>query len=170
MPASYNEGVQSQLDKLPGMTLAAWQQRPESTGFVKARSSDPLIAPEIQPNYLTAKIDQDVFIAGLRLVRELINTKHIKPYCEKEIYPGKDINTDQEFLNIARQRGTTAFHMIGTYRMGPKNDLGTVVDDTLTVKGISNLRVADASIMPTMPSANTNAACFLTGEKAAELI
>lgn len=170
MPASYREGVQSQLDEQPGMTLAAWQQRPESTGFVKAHSADPFEAPEIQPNYLLAVKDQEVFVAGLRLIRKLTSTKHMQPYCEKEIYPGLDITTDQDFLNTARERGTTAFHMMGTCRMGQKHDPATVVDDTLSVKGISNLRVADASIMPTMPSANTNAACYLIGEKAAELI
>ena len=94
----------------------------------------------------------------------------MQPYCEMEIYPGSDITTDQEFLNTARERGTTGFHMIGTCKMGAKHDPKTVVDDTLFVKGINNLRIADASIMPTMPSANTNAACYLIGEKAAELI
>ena len=170
MPASYKEGVQSQLDEHPGMTLAAWQQRPESTGFVKARSANPFEAPEIQPNYLSAVTDQEVFVAGLRLIRKLTSTKYMQPYCEMEIYPGSDITTDQEFLNTARERGTTAFHMMGTCRMGAKHDPTTVVDDTLFVKGISNLRIADASIMPTMPSANTNAACYLIGEKAAELL
>ena len=152
------------------MTLAAWQQRPESTGYVRARSSDPFQAPEIQPNYLSSHIDQDVLLAGLRLIRELINTEHMRRFCELETYPGFHITSDEDLLYTARARGTTAFHMIGTCRMGLENDASTVVDDTLRVKGLLKLRIADASIMPTMPSANTNATCFMIGEKAADLI
>ncbi len=170
MPASYKEGVQSQLDICPGMTLAAWQQRPESTGYVRARSSDPFQAPEIQPNYLSSLIDQDVFVAGLRLIRRLVSTEYMQPFCDQETYPGLDVTSDEDLLNTARARGTTAFHMMGTCRMGPKNDESSVVDDRLRVKGLSKLRIADASIMPTMPSANTNATCYMIGEKAADLI
>ena len=170
MPASYKEGVQSQLDERPGMTFAAWQQRPESTGYVRARSSDPFQAPEIQPNYLSSHIDQDVLIAGLRLIRQLVGTEYMRLFCELETYPGIDIASDQGLLNTARARGTTAFHMMGTCRMGPENDASAVVDDALRVKGLLKLRIADASIMPTMPSANTNATCYMIGEKAADLI
>ena len=170
MPASYKEGVQSQLDECPGMTLAAWQQRPESTGYVRALSSDPFQAPEIQPNYLSSHIDQDVLLAGLRLIRQLVDTEDMRRFCELETYPGFDITSDEALLNTARARGTTAFHMMGTCKMGPKNDASTVVDDNLRVKGLLKLRIADASIMPTMPSANTNATCYMIGEKAADLI
>ena len=170
MPACYREGVQSQLDELPGMTLAAWQQRPESVGYVKAKSSNPFVAPQIQPNYLSAEIDQIVLLAGLKLVRQLMHAKPMQPYFDGEIYPGPDVQSDDELLETARERGTTTFHMMGTCRMGPKNDPSAVVDPQLRVHGLSGLRVADASIMPTMPAANTNAACYLIGEKAADLV
>ena len=170
MPASYKEGVQSQLDDQPGMTLAAWQQRPESTGFVKARSPDPFEPPEIQPNYLSATSDQQVLLSGLKLVRKLMHSDVMKPYFGGEIYPGETIQSDEDLLNTARERGTTTFHMMGTCRMGPAHDPSAVVDHQLKVRGMQGLRIADASIMPTMPAANTNAASLLIGEKAGQLL
>ena len=170
MPASYKEGNQSQLDDEPGITLAAWQQRPESTGYVKARSSDPFEAPEIQPNYLTAPTDRRVLLAGLKLARQLMRTAPMMPYFNGEIYPGEAVQSDADLLATARERGTTTFHMMGTCRMGPEQDQTAVVDHMLRVRGLENLRVADASIMPSMPAANTNAAAMVIGEKAADLI
>ena len=170
MPASYKEGVQSQLDDQPGMTLAAWQQRPESTGTVRARSPDPFEPPEIQPNYLSAPEDQQVLLAGLKLVRQLMRSAPMQPYFDGEIYPGDAIQSDEDLLNTARERGTTTFHMMGTCRMGPSQDPTAVVDHQLRVRGLEGLRIADASIMPTMPAANTNAACLLIGEKAGALL
>ncbi|MEP0943905.1 MAG: GMC family oxidoreductase N-terminal domain-containing protein [Rhizobiaceae bacterium] len=170
MPASYKEGVQSQLDDQPGMTLAAWQQRPDSTGYVRARSSDPFAQPIIQPNYLSAASDQRVLLSGLKLVRQLMRSEAMKPYFDGEIYPGELIQSDGELLNTARERGTTTFHMMGTCRMGPAHDATAVVDHQLKVRGVDGLRIADASIMPTMPAANTNAACLLIGEKAGALL
>ncbi len=170
MPASYREGHQSQLDGEPGMTLAAWQQRPESLGTVRARSSDPFAAPEITPNYLSSEVDRRVLLAGLRLVRKLMRTGAMRPFFAGELYPGEDVQSDEDLLNTARERGTTTFHMIGTCRMGPGHDKSAVVDHRLRVRGIQGLRVADASIMPTMPAANTNAAALMIGEKAADII
>lgn len=170
MPASYKEGHQSQLDDAPGVTLAAWQQRPDSVGFVRARSSDPFSAPEIQPNYLSASSDRKILLAGLRLARALMRTRPMAPFFEREIYPGDAVQSDAELLECAKDRGTTTFHMIGTCKMGPESDPAAVVDPCLRVLGIAGLRVADASIMPTMPAANTNAATLLIGEKAADLI
>ena len=170
MPASYKEGHQSQLDDEPGMTLAAWQQRPESVGTVQARSSDPHEAPEITPNYLSSETDRKVLVAGLRLARKLMRTDAMAPFFAGELYPGEHVQSDGELLDTARERGTTTFHMIGTCRMGPEHDKSAVVDHELRVRGIQGLRVADASIMPTMPAANTNAAALMIGEKTADLI
>ncbi len=170
MPASYKEGHQSQLDDEPGMTLAAWQQRPESKGTVLARSADPFEHPTIRPNYLSTETDRRVLVAGLRLARKLMRTKALAPYFAGEIYPGETVQTDAELLDTARERGTTTFHMIGTCRMGADHDRSAVVDHELRVRGFRNLRIADASIMPTMPAANTNAATLMIGEKAAELV
>lgn len=170
MPASYKEGVQSQLDDQPGMTLAAWQQRPESKGYVRVRSADPFEPPEIQPNYLSAPEDQQVLLAGLKLVRKLMRSEPMRPYFDGEIYPGDQVDSDEDLLNTARERGTTTFHMMGTCRMGPSQDSTAVVDHQLKVRGLEGLRIADASIMPTMPAANTNASCLLIGEKAGALL
>ena len=169
-PASYKEGVQSRLDDFPGMTVAAWQQRPESTGWVRARSSDPLAAPEIQPNYLAHEMDRRVLLDGIRLGRRLLRTQPLAPYFEREEFPGEDIQTDAELLDFAKQRGTTTFHLMGTCRMAPATDPSGVVDDRLRVHGLEGLRVIDASIMPTMPSANLNASTMMIAEKAADLL
>ena len=170
MPASYKAGNQSQLDDEPGMTLAAWQQRPDSTGHVLARSSDPFQPPEIQPNYLDDERDRRVLLAGMKLARKVMRAAPLAPYFAGEIYPGDSVQTDEDLMACARERGTTSFHMIGTCKMGPAFDEIAVVDSQLKVHGIDALRVADASIMPTMPAANTNAATLMIGEKAAELL
>ncbi|MEM9099889.1 MAG: GMC family oxidoreductase N-terminal domain-containing protein [Pseudomonadota bacterium] len=170
MPASYKEGHQSTLDDLPGMTVAAWQQRPDSCGTVKARSSDPFEKPVIDANYLGEESDRRVLLAGLKMARQLLRTKPMEPYFAGEIYPGDGVVTDDELLDTARQRGTTVFHMMGTCRMGPEGDPTSVVDHELRVRGVAGLRVVDASIMPTMPSANTNAATLMIAEKASAMI
>ena len=170
VPASYKEGVQSTLDTFPGMTIAAWQQRPDSLGTVNIRSSDPFDKPAIDANYLGEESDQRVLLAGLKLARRLLRTEPMAPYFDGELYPGDTVVTDDELLDTARERGTTCFHMIGTCRMGPSSDPLAVVDESLAVRGINGLRVADASIMPTMPSSNTNAPTIMIGEKAADMI
>ncbi len=169
-PASFRAGVVGLLDKTPGMTCGVWQERPESTGFVKARSANPFEAPTIQPNYLADENDQRVLLAGMRLGRRLMRTTALAPYFENETAPGDQVQSDDEFLDFACQNGTTVYHLIGTARMGPASDPDAVVDAQLRVHGIDNLRVVDASIMPTMPSANTNAATLMIAEKAADMI
>ena len=169
-PASYKEGVQSTLDTEPGFTVAAWQQRPESLGWVKIKSDDPFVAPEIQPNYLDAEEDKKVVVAGLKLSRRLMHSKALSKYFDYEVYPGLDYQSDDELLQIARERGTTTYHQMGTCRMGPKSDPTAVVDNNLKVYGIQNLRVIDASIMPTMLSANLHSGATLIGEKGSSLV
>ena len=169
-PASYKQGVQSELEEEPGMTIAVWQQRPESTGYVRIQSANPFDKPAIQPNYLADPIDQRVIVNGIKLGRRLFRTEPLSPYFKQEISPGDDVETDEQILQYARQRGTTAFHPMGTCRMGPATDTMSVVDDQLKVHGLEGLRVADASIMPTMPSANTNASSLMIGEKASDML
>tara|TARA_B100001093_G_scaffold28563_2_gene25030 strand:+ start:912 stop:2552 length:1641 start_codon:yes stop_codon:yes gene_type:complete len=169
-PASYKEGVQSTLDSEPGFTVAAWQQRPESLGWVKIKSDDPFVPPEIQPNYLDAEEDKKVVVAGLKLSRRLMHSKALSKYFDYEVYPGLDHQSDDELLQIARERGTTTYHQMGTCRMGPKSDPTAVVDHNLKVYGIQNLRVVDASIMPTMLSANLHSGATLIGEKGSALV
>ena len=169
-PASYKEGVQSKLDDFPGMTIAAWQQRPESSGYVRAKSADPFEKPIIQPRYLEHETDQRVLLSAMKIARRLFRTKPLAPYFDHEIYPGEDIQSDDELMQIARERGTTTFHPMGTCRMAPQNDPTAVVDDKLRVYGIEGLRVVDASIMPMMPSANLNAPTMMVAEKASDII
>ena len=169
-PASYNEGVQSTLDTEPGFTVAAWQQRPESLGWVKAKSNNPFDAPLIQPNYLDAEEDKRVVVAGLRLSRRLMHSRALSKYFDYEVYPGINMQSDEELLQVARERGTTTYHQMGTCRMGPKTDPTAVVDNNLKVYGLENLRVIDASIMPTMLSANLHSGATLIGEKGSDLV
>jgi len=169
-PASYGEGVQAELERHPGMTVAVWQQRPESAGHVRAVSPDPYVKPVIQPNYLDALSDRQVLLGGLKLARRLMRTAPLEPYVVSEESPGEAVQGDDEWLDYARARGTTTFPPVGSCRMGPASDAGAVVDPTLAVHGLQGLRVVDASVMPTMVSANTNAATLMIAEKAADLI
>jgi choline dehydrogenase len=169
-PASYLEGVQGELEREPGMTVAAWQQRPESRGYVRLRSADPFDAPIIQPNYLDLESDRRVLLAGMRLARRLLKSRQLAPYYLREDFPGPEVETDDEFLEAAKKRGTTTFHPSGTCRMGPASDPVAVVDDQLRVRGLEGLRVIDASIMPTMLSANLNAATLMIAEKASDIL
>ena len=167
-PASYSENTIGQLQEFPGMTTGAWQMRPESRGYVRARSGDIHEAPVIQPNYLTHEGDQRAIVAGMKQCRAFLGTSPLAPYFDGETLPGKDVQRDDELLEYARERGATVYHAVSSCRMGP--DDMAVVDDQLRVKGIDNLRVIDASVMPTMPSANTNAATLMIAEKGADLL
>jgi len=169
-PASFREGVVGLLDKFPGMTLGLWQERPESLGHVKAVSSNLFERPEIQPNYLDSEIDQQVLLRGMRLGQKMMQTSPLKPFLHSLTSPSPDLKKDDELLDWARKKGITVYHMIGTCRMGPAEDAQSVVDNELRVRGLENLRVADASIMPCMPSGNTNAATLMIAEKASDLI
>ena len=169
-PASYKEGVQSTLDDFPGMTIASWQQRPDSIGYVRAKSADPFAAPIIQPNYLAAESDRRVLLAGMKIARKLISSPPLQKYYDREEFPGTQAQSDEDLMTAAKQRGTTTFHLMGTCRMAPDNDPTAVVDDQLRVRGLEGLRIVDASIMPTMPSANLNASVLMLAEKAADMI
>ena len=169
-PASYMEGIAGLLDVIPGMTCGVWQQRPESLGYVRAKSANAFDDPAIQPNYLDHEIDRQVQIAGVRLARRLLSAPALGPFYKREVQPGLDVQSDDEILDYLRRKGSTVFHFMGTARMGPAADPRAVVDDRLRVHGITGLRVADASIMPSMPSANTHATTMMIGEKAADMI
>ena len=167
-PASYTEGMIGQLQSFPGMTAGVWQMRPESRGFVRARAPDPDLAPLIQPNYLSAGMDQAAIVRGLKWCRKFLTSHPLAAFNDGETLPGGDVTSDDELLGYARARGATVYHPVSTCRMGP-DDLA-VVDECLRVKGIDRLRIIDASIMPTMPSANTNAATLMIAEKGADLL
>ena len=169
-PASYKDGFVGLLDDFPGMTCGVWQHRPESIGYVRARSADVFTDPIIQPNYLADSMDRRVLVAGMKLARRLLQSPELAPYYDREELPGTDIQTDDELLDFARRYGSTAYHLIGTARMGPATDPSAVVDDQLRVHGMQGLRVVDASIMPNMPSSNTYASTMMIAEKASDMI
>ncbi|MEM7252012.1 MAG: GMC family oxidoreductase N-terminal domain-containing protein [Pseudomonadota bacterium] len=169
-PASYKSGVHGLLDDFPGFTIAAWQHRPESRGWVRAKSSDPFEKPTIQPNYLSNETDRRVTVGAMKFARRLINTDAMKPYFDGEISPGPDVQTDDELLEAARHWGSTTYHVMGSCRMGPSSDPAAVVDDNLRVHGMEGLRIIDASIMPAMLSANLNAGTMMIAEKGADMV
>lgn len=169
-PASFRGGVVGLLDGWPGMTLGIWQGRPESRGSVQARTASPFDAPRIQPNYLTDERDQRVLIDGIRLGRKMMSTSTLAPFVAQEEVPGDKYQTDEELLDFARETGATVYHVVGTCRMGPAYRRDSVVDHQLCVHGLQGLRVVDASIMPSLPSVNTNASTLMIAEKASDMI
>ena len=169
-PASYKDGIVADLDEYPGMTLGIYQQRPESTGFVRIRSSSAVDAPVIQPNYLSSQLDRNVAVNGLRLGRQVLASPELKEFLAREEQPSRALQTSDELLDFAQHFGSTVYHFVGTAKMGPRSDPLAVVDDQLRVHGIDNLRVVDASIMPSIPSGNTCIPVMMIAEKAADLI
>ena len=152
---SFAPGPKRKLDTKPGMTTGLWQMRPESRGYVDARSSDPHEQPAINPNYLAE--DRDWF-----------NSPALKRYVVAENVPGADVQSDDELLHYARQYGTTVFHATSSCRMGP--DPVSVVDGRLRAHGMEGLRVIDASVMPAVTSRNTNAPTIMIAEKGAAML
>ena len=169
VPYTVKDSKRRLLRDEPGMTMAVYQLRPESLGSVHIQSSEPGANPEILFNFLTDPIDQRTMVAGFKLVRKLANAKALDSLRGAELDPGAAVSSDDEILAWIRANAETAYHPIGTCRMGPEGP-NTVVDDQLRVHGLQGLRIADASIFPTMPSGNTNAPAILVGEKAADLI
>jgi len=160
----------SAVHAFPGFTMSVCQLRPESRGHVRVKSSDPMAAPAMQPNYLSTTHDRATLVAGIRLARQLAATLALAPYVESEYMPGPHAASDDDLLEFARASGATIFHPSGTCKMGPAADALAVVDPQLRVHGIGNLRVVDCSIMPTLVSGNTNAPVIMIAEKAADMI
>jgi len=169
-PGSYAAGKVYILDDYPGVTAGSWQHRPESHGWVRARSADVFEDPELNPNYLSDPMDVRVHLGGIRLVRRMLATPQLAAFLDVETLPGAEAQTDDELLDFAKKNGSTTYHLIGTARMGPATDPGAVVSDRLLVHGMEALRIVDASIMPAMPSANTYATTMMIAEKAADFI
>lgn len=156
------------LDPYPGFQVGFFQLRPQSTGWLHIQSTDPFQDPLIEPNYLTSKTDQRSAIEALRLSRQIMEQPAIKGFVKRETRPGIDVQDEASLLDYIKTCGQTSWHPIGTCRMG--SDDRAVVDSQLRVRGVERLRVIDSSIMPSMPSSNTNAGSIMIGEKGADLI
>jgi len=154
----------------PGMTIGVYQCRPESRGSIHIKSPDPTAHPAIRPNFLSDPIDQAALLGGMRLARQVGEANALSKYRSHEIYPGPDVTDDAALLDYARETGATTYHVMGTCKMGPDADPMAVVDDRLRLRGLDGLRVADASVMPTMPSGNINAPVIMVAEKGAEML
>ena len=156
------------LHRYPGFTAAVWQCHPESRGRIDIISNDPAADPLIEPNYLTADLDQKTIIAGIKMLRDIYQQAGFRHLWDVEMVPGPDVKTDDEILDAARSGGGTVYHCTGTCRMGV--DDSAVVTPDLKVRGVDGLRVVDASVMPVITSANTNASTYMIAEKAAEIM
>ena len=156
------------LHRFSGFTTSFWQCHPESRGSVRIVSDNPLADPCITTNYLAAEKDQKVIVEGIRLVRELYNRPEFRQRWRREIVPGAEYQTDADVLDAVRQMAGTVYHLVGTCRMG--RDDRSVVDPELRVNGVDGLRVVDASVMPRITSANTNAPTYMIADKAAAMI
>lgn len=156
------------LHPFSGFTCSVSQMQSDSRGKVLIKSADPAVPPAIHYNYLSTEKDRRMMVEGLKILRRLVNTKPLADYVVEEMHPGAKVQSDEEWLQFCRETGETVFHPTSTCRMG--NDARAVVDGNLNVRGIAGLRVADASVMPAVPSANTNASVIAVAEKAADLI
>jgi choline dehydrogenase len=162
------ETAGAKLHPFSGFMASVCQLRPESRGFVRITSNDPGVAPAIQPRYLSSRNDCDTIVAGLTLLRRIMDQPVMRRLIAEERLPGPKCLTDDDLLAYARATGTTVYHPTSTCRMG--SDATAVVDERLRVRGFDRLRVVDASIMPALVSGNTNAAAVMIGEKGADLI
>ena len=157
-----------ELDTFSGFGIGTFPLRPASTGSVHVASRDPREPPRIRPNYLDHPGDLACAIGAVRLARRVAAQPALAGLVDEEVRPGADAQSDEEIAAFIRETGTTSYHPIGTSRMGV--DAMAVVDPELRVIGLAGLRVADASVFPTMPSSNTHAPSILVGEMAASLV
>jgi choline dehydrogenase len=160
--------VMQRLPREHGFSLSVNQGRPYSRGEVRLRSADPTATPAIIPRYFSDTRDLDVLARGVERMRSLAARPSLARVISRDIQPEPAIKTREQIIASIRSKAGTAFHPVGTCRMG--SDAESVVDLSLKVRGVEGLRVADASIMPALMNANTNAAALMVGERAAAII
>jgi choline dehydrogenase len=158
------------LHPFPAFTASVCNLRPTSRGHIRIGSDDPFVAPKITPNYLSTPEDCKVAADALTLTRNIVAAPALKKYAPEEFKPGLHYRTEEELARAAGEIGTTIFHPVGTCKMGRADDPMAVVDSQLRVRGVSGLRVVDASVMPTITSGNTNSPTIMIAEKAAHWI
>ena len=161
-------GHERRVSKKKGITMNVNVLRSESTGSIHIKSADPAEPPAIRFNFLSTEHDRTGVLAAMRKGRELMATSPMKEVTGEEIAPGAHLQTDAELLEWVAKNAETTYHPSGTCKMG--SDSMAVVDSELRVHGIAGLRIADASIMPTLTSGNTNAPTIMIGEKCAEML
>lgn len=168
MHASYANAANRLLDRAPGMTIGVTQLRPLSRGTIHLRSPDPTTPPQIRPNFLTESVDRQTMVEAMKIARRVMECPAMDGWRAHEMNPGPDVRSDDDWLEFARRNGQTIYHPVGVCRMG--TDAAAVVDPRLRVRGVEGLRVVDASVMPTIVSANTQAAVMMIAEKASDMI
>jgi len=156
------------LHAFPAFTASVCNLRPTSRGHVRLKSADPTAAPAIQPNYLSTDEDKRIAAEAIRLTRRIVAAPALQRFRPEEFRPGPEAASESELVAAAGRIGTTIFHPVGTCRMGA--DANAVVDARLRLNGLAGLRVADASVMPSITSGNTNAPTIMIAEKAAAMI
>ena len=156
------------LHHYSGFTASVWQCHGQSRGRLAIRSTDPFDQPLIEPNYFAAEIDRKTMVSGLKILREIYRQKSFRQLWDIEMVPGEAVDSDAGLWDFARTSGGTVFHCVGTCRMG--RDDQSVLDPQLRVRGVEKLRVIDASVMPQITSANTNATSLMIGERGAALV
>lgn len=156
------------LEKEPGVTFLGYYTRPKSQGEIRIQSADPNVPPSINARHLDADVDRRKAIAVVRWMRELARQPALRDWIVEEVSPGLEVASDEDILNHAMELGGPCFHICGTARMG--SDDGAVVDPRLNVRGVTGLRVADTSIMPTIVSGNTNGPAMMIGMRAAAFV
>jgi choline dehydrogenase len=164
----YSRSPGAGIDPFSGFSIGGFQLHPRSRGSIHAVSPDPRAFPRIEPRYFTDPHDRATALALLKLVRRIAAQGPLAGLIVRETRPGPEVTDDAALMDYARSCGQTAWHTVGTCRMGPARD--SVVDERLRVHGVAKLRVADASIMPSIPSSNTNAPSIMIGERAADFV
>ena len=168
LPMLYEANPTPKISAQSGVTCYAHPMRPESKGSIHITSADPKTQPAIDFNFLSAPVDAELTVAAVRIAQSIMRAPALKPLAVSEIAPGETLATDDEIIDWVKATAETTFHPVGTCKMG--TDKMAVVDERLRVRGIEGLRVADASIMPTLMSGNTNAPSIMIGEKAAAMV
>jgi choline dehydrogenase-like flavoprotein len=159
------------LHTFPAITTSVCNLRPESRGHIRITTPDPAAPPEIAPNYLSTDRDREIAARAIRVARQIALARALAPYKPEEYLPGPDVGDgDEELAKAAGDIGTTIFHPVGTAKMGLESDPMAVVDERLKVFRMNGLRIADASVMPTLVSGNTNSPTIMIAEKAAAMI
>jgi choline dehydrogenase len=153
-----------------GFSLHLCQLRPESRGRIGLTGPDPFADPKIEANYLATPEDRRVLREAVKIGRRVVGQQAFAPYSPEELAPGGPVASDEQIDAWVRATAETIYHPVGTAKMGAKDDAMAVVDADLRVRGLANLRVIDASVMPTLISSNTNAPTIMIAEKAADLI